>query len=114
MSSSHVAQLGGLLPPTRYSAEWSDQLDGVPGYLSLLDVIKWLRKAKKLTKSSTVTSSIDVWVTEPSDSSTNMDQRLLLLSKLAWTPEEILETRARLSTFEQDWDAPGMEIYDEL
>ncbi|WP_133512882.1 toll/interleukin-1 receptor domain-containing protein [Candidatus Thiosymbion oneisti] len=33
---------------------------------------------------------------------------------LGWSNEEALETRMRLRTFEDDWDAPGMEVYDEL
>ena len=31
-----------------------------------------------------------------------------------WTPEEVADTRARLASFEEDWNAPGMEVYDEL
>jgi hypothetical protein len=38
----------------------------------------------------------------------------LLISKLGWTPKEAFETRARLAAFEEDWDAPGMECYDNL
>jgi hypothetical protein len=38
----------------------------------------------------------------------------LLVSNLDWTVEEVQETRARLTTLEEDWDAPGMEAYDAL
>jgi len=38
----------------------------------------------------------------------------LLLRDLGWTREQAIETRLRLRGFEEDWDAPGMEIYDEL
>jgi hypothetical protein len=36
----------------------------------------------------------------------------LLVSDLGWSAEELKETRARLATWEEDWDAPGMEAYD--
>jgi hypothetical protein len=38
----------------------------------------------------------------------------LLVSNLGWSAEEVQETRARLSALEEDWDAPGMEAYDQL
>ena len=38
----------------------------------------------------------------------------LLVSNLGWNAEEAKETRARLAAFEEDWDAPGMEAYDNL
>jgi hypothetical protein len=38
----------------------------------------------------------------------------LLISDLGWDCQEVLETRSRLSAFEEDWDAPGMEAYDQL
>jgi hypothetical protein len=36
------------------------------------------------------------------------------IQELGWTEEEAAEIRNRLAAFEEDWDAPGMEIYDEL
>lgn len=38
----------------------------------------------------------------------------LLISDLGWTPEDAWETRSRFAAFEEDWNAPGMELYDEL
>lgn len=38
----------------------------------------------------------------------------ILVRDLGWTREQAIETRLRLRAFEEDWDAPGMEIYDEL
>ncbi len=38
----------------------------------------------------------------------------LLVADLGWIPLEALETRSRLASFEEDWGAPGMELYDEL
>lgn len=38
----------------------------------------------------------------------------MLIHDLGWSREQALETRLRLRTFEEDWNAPGMESYDEL
>ena len=39
---------------------------------------------------------------------------VLFIKEIGWSREEALETRARLATFEEDWNAPGMKAYDEL
>jgi len=36
------------------------------------------------------------------------------IAALGWTPVEALETYLRLRSFAEDWDAPGMEVYDDL
>jgi hypothetical protein len=41
-------------------------------------------------------------------------RRHLLLADIGWSRLEAQETRARLAAFEEDWDAPGMEGYDDL
>ena len=33
---------------------------------------------------------------------------------LGLTEEQTRELRARLSSFEEDWNAPGMEAYDDI
>ena len=38
----------------------------------------------------------------------------LRVADLGWTVNEAREARARLVAFEEDWDAPGMEEYDNL
>ncbi len=38
----------------------------------------------------------------------------LRVADLAWTQEQAADTRARLASFAEDWDAPGMEGYDDL
>jgi len=38
----------------------------------------------------------------------------LLTEDLGWSKMEALEIRNQLASFEVDWDAPGMELYDEL
>ncbi len=37
----------------------------------------------------------------------------MLIQNLGWTHEQAIETRLRLRAFEEDWDAPGMELYDD-
>jgi excisionase family DNA binding protein len=36
------------------------------------------------------------------------------VAALGWTREESHATRRRLAAFEDDWNVPGMEAYDEL
>jgi len=36
------------------------------------------------------------------------------IEALGWTAAEALETYMRLRSFADDWDAPGMEVYDDL
>lgn len=38
----------------------------------------------------------------------------LLISDLGWSRKKAMETRMRLISFEEDWDAPGMKLYDYL
>ncbi|TCW61246.1 hypothetical protein [Treponema sp. J25] len=46
--------------------------------------------------------------------STASSGNILSVQSLGWTAEETLETYARLRHFAEDWDAPGMEGYDQL
>lgn len=36
------------------------------------------------------------------------------IEQLGWSAVEALETHLRLRNFAEDWDAPGMEAYDDL
>jgi len=38
----------------------------------------------------------------------------IALNETGLTGEQALNLRARLNSFEHDWNAPGMEAYDEL
>ena len=38
----------------------------------------------------------------------------LQVADLGWTLQQAAESRARLASFEEDWDAPGMDGYDDL
>lgn len=67
---------------------------------------------------SSVTAITDPWVTEQMSRDAVVTIRTaenrMLIDHLGWSREQALETRMRLRTFEEDWDAPGMEGYDEL
>jgi hypothetical protein len=47
----------------------------------------------------------------PRDKQRSMSEAL---KALGWTAAEAAETRSRLASFEEDWDAPGMDEYDRL
>lgn len=38
----------------------------------------------------------------------------LRLSDLGWSGAEAQDTRIRLRSFEDDWEAPGMDVYDNV
>lgn len=38
----------------------------------------------------------------------------LRVADLGWAPAQAADTRARLASFVEDWDTPGMEGYDDL
>ena len=49
------------------------------------------------------------------DSPTSASDGLALLVRdLGWSPAEAMDTHARLRPFEEDWNAPGMDAYDDL
>jgi len=38
----------------------------------------------------------------------------LLVRELGWSEADTTDTHFRLRPFEEDWDAPGMDAYDDL
>ncbi len=38
----------------------------------------------------------------------------LLIKDLGWSSTQAIAARSRLQSFEDDWNAPGMELYDDL
>lgn len=66
----------------------------------------------------TATAIIDPWREEEAHHGAAATVRTapskMLINDLGWSKEQALETRMRLRTFEEDWDAPGMEGYDDL
>jgi hypothetical protein len=67
---------------------------------------------------SSITTMTDPWLTEQMSRDAVVTIRTaenkMLIAHLGWSREQALETRMRLRTFEEDWDAPGMDGYDEL
>lgn len=67
---------------------------------------------------SSITAMTDPWRMEQMSRDAVVTIRTaenrMLITHLGWSHEQALETRMRLRTFEEDWDAPGMERYDEL
>jgi hypothetical protein len=47
-------------------------------------------------------------------SETACSAHALLVRDLGWTEGDAADTYRRLRPFEEDWDAPGMDAYDEL
>ena len=67
---------------------------------------------------TTMTLISDPWSNEQSirDAAVTVPTTVkrMLIQNLGWTREQTIETRLRLRVFEEDWNAPGMELYDEL
>ena len=66
---------------------------------------------------SSTTRIRDPWITFEHTRTTTNGQVFrphLLISSLGWSAQEAAEIRLRLLPFEDDWNAPGMEIYDAL
>ncbi len=42
------------------------------------------------------------------------NKKKLLIEELGWSREETLKAYYRFLPFKEDWDYPGMEVYDEL
>jgi len=67
---------------------------------------------------SSATAMTDPWLGEKMSCEAVVTVRTavnrMLIADLGWSQEQAIETRMRLRTFEEDWDAPGMEGYDEL
>jgi len=65
---------------------------------------------------SSTTRIPDPWITVAHSGTTMNGQmrRQLLISDLGWSAEEAAEIRLRLLPFEDDWDAPEMDVYNAL
>lgn len=72
----------------------------IPG---LSDLLHWLHNDPDDMNKADCTRAVDPTRKIPN-----------LLSDLGWTSEQVAETYHRLQAFQTDWDAPGMEIYDQL
>jgi len=57
---------------------------------------------------------LEIWADTDIEASADWDREIETTVGLGWSIEEASETRMRLRTFEENWDAPGTEVYDEL
>lgn len=120
MIRSHTTTLEGVYEPRQVflsadcQEDFEDREFPREGLLSLLNlhVISTVGIV-----ASTVTSLSDLWFEDiRKEVSTTREprKRPLVISDLGWTSEEALETYHRLRAFHDDWNVPGMELYDEL
>ena len=77
-----------------------------------------LIKPSFVTTFHTFTAIVDPWRLEQLNCDAVITVRTsagrMLIADLSWSQEQALETRLRLRTFEEDWNASGMEGYNEL
>ena len=73
-------------------------------------------KGVSIFSTSSASRIRDPWITtERSRTTSNgTTAQPLFTSALGWTLEEAAEVRLRLLPFEEDWNAPGMDVYDAL
>ena len=75
--------------------------------------MRWLNQIRPVS-----TVLIDPWIEEQMEHdkavTTDTGRKLLLIADLGWSKEEALEARLSLKSFEKDWNAPGMEEYDNM
>lgn len=78
---------------------------------------------KTLTIRTTIGANRQLTIRLPDDVQAGPAEVVVILNPLAegvdlqargWTEREAAETRARLRSFEADWEAVGMEAYDAL
>lgn len=83
----------------------------------LIDLLK-LRHASlcQRTMSTSEIFAADGWIIDGCTEVKTFPEtkKPLLISDLGWTREQALETYLHFRTFREDWEAPGMEAYDEL
>lgn len=117
MNSKYSVDLhdSGRTQQTTVTSSWCEsyeQQPGIPLYLFRMVQVAGLAVV------SLVTAISEPWLIERKrrDAVVTIHTAVnrMLISDLGWSREQALETRMRLRTFEEDWDAPGMEDYDEL
>jgi hypothetical protein len=93
------------------SANWAEDLVAAPFWTSL---VRW---RGHLALRSSATIGADLWGEDPytlvlTRSAYSCGRPTL--QDLGWTQALALETRMRLKSFQEDWEFPGMEAYNEL
>lgn len=93
-------------------------LQDLPGEGERLKFINSEIRLENSIESQTDLTEIDILIQQlhcQLEQSHNQKSRLpLMIEDLGWTPTQVIEARSRLLSFEEDWNAPGMELYDDL
>lgn len=78
---------------------------------------------RTLTVQTTIGEDRQLTIPLPEDVAPGPTEVVVILNPIArgvdltargWTDAEAADTRARLKSFEGDWEAPGMEAYDAI
>ncbi|MEA1051625.1 hypothetical protein U5801_17705 [Lamprobacter modestohalophilus] len=82
-----------------YSSLVADKLPLRAGVVAVSYEMLWSRDGYRSGAATTISS---------------LSGSLLEIKELGWSELQALKTRVRLESFAEDWEAPGMEAYDEL
>lgn len=98
--------------------EYLSVVQGFPGEGERLKFVLSEIKSANGNESNIGLNEVEVLIQQLHHHLEQVDRRKprspLLIQDLGWTPEQVMEARSRLLSFEEDWNAPGMEIYDAL
>ena len=104
-------------PPNRIGEEPWEALRAPIQPTDVVALFMQLAKGIGTLVVSSATRIPDPWIALEHSRTTANGQtfpRHLLISSLGWSAQEAAQIRLRLLPFEDDWNAPGMEIYDAL
>jgi hypothetical protein len=101
----------------QFTGDWEEH--NLNRYLPITDLISWLRYTGGAFLYGNVSSGIIIAQEFSScrmrDTTTTLVlKQPLMIKDIGWSHEDAIETRMRLHVFQADWEAPGMEAYDEL
>lgn len=98
------------------AAKGSDSYQGrmTDSQSELIWPARWLRKQVFQKIKEEVTDTLPQVDEDALQSARRQEYPPKLLADIGWSQAEAFETRARLGAFEEDWNAPGMDAYDEL
>jgi hypothetical protein len=104
-------------PPDRIGEELGDASREPILPTDVVALFVQLAKGVGTLAATSATRIRDPWITFEHTRTTTNGQtipRHLLISSLGWSAQEAAEIRLRLLPFEEDWNAPGMDLYDAL
>jgi len=84
-----------------------------PTWYPVVQQIQAVIQPPKLTPPNIMVSHFG-YISGTSSTVTGIREMQNSIERLGWSAVEALETHLRFSSFADDWDAPGMEAYDDL